>query len=223
MVDIHLNGTSIGKGSIGKWCMHLLLASCTRPGFIHRHHYNQKRKSAPQILRSHQPTFHSNLDQNFFPRQNLACAAARLSWPSPCSPPAKLRILALADSLRRPHPRCSAGSPYGREAMDGAVSAASQGRKGASASCRRSTPSPTAVQEELLVNIKVNFFPLLALELISCYPINFPPKRYPEVADLEPQAGSGGFCAPLVRRVPVEATFDASAAITSLVSSNLNM
>jgi hypothetical protein len=89
--------------------------------------------------------------------------------------------------------RCYTGSPFGREAMDAALSAHLKDRKGVSTTCRSLPPSPTAdVQEELLVNTKVKKFPF-ARARINCLLSNFPPKRYPKVADLEPPAGSGDF------------------------------
>jgi hypothetical protein len=86
---------------------------------------------------------------------------------------------------RRPHPRASNLGLYltlaasltagfeDREARDVAVSAAFEGREGPAHVLQELPPSPTAaVQEELLVNIKVKKIPLLALVSISLCPIS---------------------------------------------------
>jgi hypothetical protein len=71
------------------------------------------------------------------------------------------------------------------------------------------------------------FSPLLTLESIACYPINFQPKRYPKVADLELRQELLGILCTITPTSPgvarVEATVNASAAVTNpLVSSDLH-
>jgi hypothetical protein len=54
-----------------------------------------------------------------------------------------------------------AGPPYGREAMDVAMSGASEGWVWSVTTCRSSPTIPTvSVTEEVIVDIKVNFFSL---------------------------------------------------------------
>jgi hypothetical protein len=79
----------------------------------------------------------------------------------------------------------SAGSPYGREAMDAAVSGASEGREGRVHVLQALDPKPhcrsrRAPRQSIS---RSKFPPLLALEAIAWCPI-FPPKRHPKVADL---------------------------------------
>jgi hypothetical protein len=64
--------------------------------------------------------------------------------------------------------------------------------------CRSSRPqAPTAIQDVLLVNIKVKKFPshrqlLGPVNIKKKFLLsNFPPKQYPKAADSKPPAGSG--------------------------------